>query len=687
MRRIPTATASALCVLFLCSIAPAAEPAKTSAKITYDDHVLPFLRDKCLSCHSPDKQKGGLQMHTYARLMVGGSSGAVVTPGDPENSRLYGLIAHKEKPPMPPDAPMLPAENVELIRKWIAGGALENNGSKAVVARPKVNIGLASAARGKPAGPPPMPPKSLRLDPVVRTARPTTVTALASSPWAPLVAVGGQKQVFLYNSDTLELIGVLPFPEGVPQVLKFSRNGSMLLAGGGRGGHSGHVAVWSVLTGERIITVGDETDSVLAADISPDQTQIALGGPSKMIRVYSTKDGKLAYEIKKHTDWVTALEYSPDGVLLATGDRSSGLYVWEAFTGREYFALRGFKAAITEISWRADGNVVASSSEDGTVNLFEMENGNSVKTWAAHNGGVASVRFARDGRLVTGGRDKLVKVWDGNGAVQKTFEVQPDVVVRTIFSHEDARVIASDWNGHLPVWFVADAKPAGELSSNPGTSAERLEAALKDVVAKQAAKDQFAAAAATSQAAAQKTQTDLAAAQKAVIDTAAAAKTADDNVVKAKAAADQTKAAVVAAQADVRAKETLRQALTEAAAKVKAVADQAKTDTALAAALAKAQQIVATADGEVVAAQKVVADQTAAAQKADTALVQAQQTATATAAAAAAAPQVVPPLDAAAKAASAKATTDKTAADNATAALLTSVAAYVEKVKAAQAGK
>src|SRR5205814_9808430 len=101
-------------------------------------------------------------------------------------------------------------------------------------------------------------------------------------------------------------------------------------------------------------TVGEETDAVLAADISPDQTQIALGGPSKMLRVYSTREGKLLYEVKKHTDWLTALEYSPDGVLLATGDRSSGLYVWEAFTGREYFTLRGFKAAVTEISWRAD---------------------------------------------------------------------------------------------------------------------------------------------------------------------------------------------------------------------------------------------------------------------------------------------------------------------------------------------
>src|SRR6185436_17527358 len=113
--------------------------------------------------------------------------------------------------------------------------------------------------------------------------------------------------IVLTNGDTGELLGVLPFPEGTPQVLRFSRNGALLLAGGGRAGKSGRVVVWSVRTGERVIEVGEELDAVLAADISPDQSQIALGGPSKMIRLYSTKDGKLVQEVKKHTDWITAM--------------------------------------------------------------------------------------------------------------------------------------------------------------------------------------------------------------------------------------------------------------------------------------------------------------------------------------------------------------------------------------------
>src|SRR6516162_7293874 len=296
-------------------IRAADKPAAAAKKTTYEEHVLPLLRDACVGCHGPDKKRGGLAVHTFPDLMQGGASGAVVKPGDPDGSRLFLLMAHKAEPAMPPKAPKLEQAKLDVVQRWIAEGALENAGSKAVVVKPSTDIGLASILRGKPAVPP-MPTKSLPLDPVLKTARANPITALASSPWAPLVALGGQKQVLLYNSDTLDLLGVLPFPEGVPHVLKFSRNGSLLLAGGGHAGKSGRVVVWNVTTGERVFAVGEELDAVLTADLSADQTQIVLGGPSKMIHVYSTRDGKLLQEIKKHTDWVTAAEFSPDGVLL-----------------------------------------------------------------------------------------------------------------------------------------------------------------------------------------------------------------------------------------------------------------------------------------------------------------------------------------------------------------------------------
>ena len=259
-------------------------------KITYDEHVKPIFREHCFSCHNQDTKKSDLSLATYPALMQGGSTGAVVSAGDADSSRLFALVAHLDEPKMPPQQDKLSDAKLATIKAWIAGGALENNGSVAKIKKPSAAAMNMVVGAGKPEGPPPMPEK-LSRQPAVYTARPSAVTALAASPWAPLVAVAGQKQISLYNSDTAQLLTVLPFPEGVPHVLKFSRNGTLLLAGGGIGAKSGSVVVYDVKTGERAFEIGEELDLVLAADINEDHTRVALGGPGRVVRIYSTADG------------------------------------------------------------------------------------------------------------------------------------------------------------------------------------------------------------------------------------------------------------------------------------------------------------------------------------------------------------------------------------------------------------
>ena len=650
-------------------------------KLNYQDNILPILREKCLACHDADKIKGGLDMTAFTKLMEGGGSGVVVKPGDAEGSRLYQTASHKVQPFMPPKSDKIPQPYIDTIKLWIEQGALENAGSKAIAMKPKADVGLTSVVRGRPAEIP-MPKVVLSKEPVVVTARANAVTALATSPWAPLVAVGGQKQVLLYHTDTQELLGVLPFPYGKPNVLKFSRNGSLLLAGGGRGGASGKVVVWSVLTGEKIIEVGDETDAVLAADINADQTQIALGGSNRLVRIYSTKDGEKIRDIKKHTDWIYALEYSPDGVLLASADRNGGVFVWEAFTGREYFSLRGHTAAVTEVSWRDDSNVLATCSEDTTIRLWEMENGGQIKSWGAHGGGVESVKYSHDNRLASVGRDRVPKLWDQNGAQQKAFEALPDIALRTAVTHDNSRVIAGDWSGVVKLFFTADGKPAGTVSPNPASVADQFDAALKDLAAKQAGYEQAVAAAAGSAIGLQKANADLAAAQKAVVDTAAAVKAAEAVMVQAKAAADAARAAMPVAQGRVPAKELTLKVFAEAAQKVKDAADKAKTDAALTAELQAIQKVVAQTTAELDAAKKASADLVAVMTAAVVKQVETEKAIVAMKANAAAAPNAVVAQTAAAKLATDRANAAQALLAPSSAAVLAASKVVVEKYKA-----
>ena len=478
-----------LLVLISASLAQAADDkaaSKAKPKVNFQDNVAAIFQSRCNSCHNADKAKGGLALETFGAAIQGGGSGKVIEPGDLAGSHLWNLVTHAEEPKMPPDGPKIPDAELELIKLWIEAGAPETSGSVvAVKEKPKFEFKLDPSAMGKPVGPPAMP-ENVPTEPFVVSSKPNAIVAMSASPWAPLVAVAGHKQVLLYQAAKNRLVGVFPFPEGTVHVLKFSRNGSLLLAGGGRGGQSGLAVVFDVKTGKRVFEIGKEYDAVLAADISPDHGQVAIGGPSKVVRVYSTADGQLQFEMKKHTEWITALEFSPDGVLLATGDRNNGLVVWEAQTGREFFDLRGHTASITDVAWRPDSNVVASASEDGTIRLWEMENGNPIKTWGAHGGGVASIRFAKDGRIVSTGRDHGVRVWDQNGSKQRDFEPFADLALRAVFDHEDSRVVAGDWSGEVRVWDAKDGKRLGSLAANPEPISARLEKARALALAKKA---------------------------------------------------------------------------------------------------------------------------------------------------------------------------------------------------------
>ncbi|MGY8652723.1 MAG: c-type cytochrome domain-containing protein [Verrucomicrobiia bacterium] len=503
-----TAVRNGLAALLLSAAISAGAAEK---KHTFEDDVMPILRNRCLKCHNANDVKGGLDLSSFSAALRGGAGGEILNGGDPEGSKLFNVVTQAEEPTMPPNSGPIAAGEIDILRKWIAGGLLETSGSKAIKSnKPKMDLAVGAGDIGKPKGPPAMP-KDWLLEPFVRTERNNAILTMAHSPWAPLVALGDEKQVLLYNTDSLELAGVIPFAEGFPTDIKFSRNGKLLLVGGGYGAQVGLVAVYDVASGERVIQVGDEFDSVLAADISADQKFIALGGPSKLVKVYSTVSGEQIHSMKKHTDWITAAEFSPDGKLLATGDRGGGVLVWDSASGENLYVLRGHRGPIRSVSWRADSDVLISASEDASVKMWKVEDEALVKTWNAHGGGTLFARYALNGNIVTAGRDSNFATWTGAGATQKKIKAIADLPVSVTFNHDAKRIIGGDWAGNVGVWNSADGKLIGKLDSNPPSIAMRLDTATKTLAAKEtvakAASDahvKAAAASATTKVAADK---------------------------------------------------------------------------------------------------------------------------------------------------------------------------------------
>jgi hypothetical protein len=116
-----TATLLALGGLFLF-----AGVARSESVPSFNRDVRPILSDKCFSCHGNDKanRKGELRLDTAADAV----RDTIIVPGKPDESEVMKrILTHDEDEVMPPPKAKLgrlSASEIEVIRKWIAGGAV-----------------------------------------------------------------------------------------------------------------------------------------------------------------------------------------------------------------------------------------------------------------------------------------------------------------------------------------------------------------------------------------------------------------------------------------------------------------------------------------------------------------------------------------------------------------------------------
>ncbi len=97
-------------------------PKELAAPFDFSKDIAPILEKHCLRCHGGDAPKGGLSLTTREAALRGGESGAVLVPGNADDSRLLAMISGA-KPRMPRGGPPLAAGDVDTLRRWIASGA------------------------------------------------------------------------------------------------------------------------------------------------------------------------------------------------------------------------------------------------------------------------------------------------------------------------------------------------------------------------------------------------------------------------------------------------------------------------------------------------------------------------------------------------------------------------------------
>jgi mono/diheme cytochrome c family protein len=400
--------------------------------------AMTLLKENCLSCHNPEKKKGGLVLASREAALKGGENGAVLVPGSAKESRMAAAVLPEADPHMPPKG-QLTADEIAAMRAWIDFGAQWDEkvllASKPATTRPVTLRALPAIYH--PVLAMALSPDQKRLaagrgDRVLvfdisSEARPVVMElamppgdVLQSLAWegkGKWLAAGGYRRVRIWDGQSGQLHRELGGLDGRVTAIAFSPDGQSLIAADGEVAAPGTVRIWRVEDARQVASWRAHDDSIFSIKISKDGKLLVSGGADRLVRLWDLADHKELAKFEGHNGAVSAVAIDPGAARIASAGTDKEIKIWD-LKGKELkVSLTTSPAAVTDLAW-VDATTVLSASEDGVARFSREDNKErAVATFSGAPDVLYCAAITADGKTVFAGcHDGFVYVWRSAGA-------------------------------------------------------------------------------------------------------------------------------------------------------------------------------------------------------------------------------------------------------------------------------
>jgi WD40 repeat protein len=446
-------------ILITCGLAPpclllsavASTAVADDAPVSFSKQIAPILVSKCQACHGATKQESGYQLTSYSTMIKAGDSETpAVTPGKSDESELFTRISSDdESVRMPQEADPLPAEQIELVKRWIAEGAKFDGADPAAA--------LASII-----------PKAINPDPPQVYRRPIPIAAVAFNHDGQEIAAGGYHEVTIWNAQTGALARRIKNVAQRVYWLDYNADGSLLAVAGGTPGSLGEVKLFNPADGTLVADLASTGDVAYCAVFNPAGTKLAVGGADRAIRIFDVASRKQEILIEDHADWVVALAWSPDGKRLASASRDKTSKLFDAEKGESLMTYSGHGEQLFGVGFSGDGKTVFTAGADKKIHAWNPDDGKKKGEIGGFGGDVLAL-VTHDDKIISGSADKSVQQHRIEGFKQfKTYPGHTDAVYSVAYHAGTGRLAAGSFSGEVRVWNAEDASLLCDFMAAPG---------------------------------------------------------------------------------------------------------------------------------------------------------------------------------------------------------------------------
>ncbi len=429
---------------------PEAKPAAKVEPVSFTRQIAPMLLKKCVACHGDRQPKSGYQLHTFEKLMSPGDLGELpVIAGKPEASQLYKLIANANKDEwMPKEADRLPAEQIELVKRWIAEGAAFDSPSKAAT--------LASIV------PPSYDP------PPDKYSRPVPIMAVAFNPPGTEIAVGGYNEITIWSAVDGKPLRRIRNVAQRTHALAYSPDGRLLAAASGTPGSLGEVKLFEPNSGQAIRVLGTMSDEAFDVAFSPKGDKLAACAADRSIRIYDVASGKEERVIEDHADWVLAIAWNNDGTRIASASRDKTSKVFDPKTGESQATYNGHGQTVYGVAFSPDGKQVLTGGSDNKVHIWNPADSKKLAEIGGYGKDVYRVYVVGQNVFSCSGDKTAKQNTVGNWAQVRQFAPHADWVYTIAVNPTAKRVATGTFTGEVHVWNLDDGKQVTMFTAAPG---------------------------------------------------------------------------------------------------------------------------------------------------------------------------------------------------------------------------